>query len=90
MKVTVLYKPHSDHARAVEDYTRDFTSQTGKTLPVLDAESREGSDMAQLYDIMQFPAIVVSGDDGSVQQLWQGQALPRIGELSYFVPAERP
>lgn len=89
MKATLLYKPNSEHERVVIDYVRDFGIQTGKTLPVLDAESRDAIDLCQTYDIMRFPAIIVTGDDGAVQQLWQGEPLPRIGELSYFVPDGR-
>ena len=32
MRVVVVYRPESDHARAVTDFLRDFSRQTGRVL----------------------------------------------------------
>lgn len=42
--------------------------------------------MAGLYDIVDYPAFLVTADDGVLVRLWQGQQLPLIDEVaSYFV-----
>ncbi|HET9411951.1 MAG TPA: hypothetical protein VFO38_03825 [Candidatus Saccharimonadales bacterium] len=85
MKTLLLYRPNSDHERLVLDYVRDFKMQTNKELPTLDVDSREGVELCRLYDITQYPAIIVTDDDGKVQNVWSGESLPRIGEVSYYV-----
>lgn len=85
MKTYMLYRPDSAHERLVLDYLRDFEQQTGKTLPQLEVDSKEGIAICELYDIMTYPAILVTDNDGRVQQLWQGEPLPRASEVGYYV-----
>jgi len=85
MKTTLLYRPNSGEERQALDYLRDFAARTGKTLPTLDPDTAEGTDMCRLYDILQFPAILVTDNEGHVQNLWYGEHLPTFSELSYFV-----
>lgn len=89
MKTVLLYKPNSEHDTKVGDFVRDVKMQTGKDVPIMDADSPEGIDFAQLYDIMQFPAIVVTDEEGHVQNVWQGDQFPLINELSYYLPDNR-
>lgn len=85
MKTLLLYRPNSEHERLATDYIRDFKMQTGRDLETLDVDSPEGIELCKLYDIMQFPAVLVTNDDGHVQNLWMGELLPRISEVSYYV-----
>lgn len=85
----MLYRPNSEHSTAVEAYLRDFKVQTDKELPVMDVDSVEGAEMCKLYQIMEYPAILVTDDDGRQQNLWTGQNLPRFNEVSYYVPESR-
>lgn len=85
MKVKVVFKEQSDHAREVLDYLRDFERQTGHVLDVIDPDSRDGADFARLYDIVEYPSVVALSDDGTLQNLWRGRPLPLISEVSYYV-----
>lgn len=85
MKTVIVYKDNSEHARAVLDFLRDFNRQTGKTLPTIDPESREGSMYCQAHDIMQYPTVIATNDDGHHLQTWSGLPLPTISEVSYYV-----
>lgn len=85
MKTVIIYRPNSEQERLVLDYLRDFSSQTGKIIPQLDVDSPEGVEKCRLYDIVTYPAILVTDNDGRVQQLWQGEPLPRVSEVSYYV-----
>jgi len=85
MKVQVIYKEESDHAREVLDYLRDFKRQTGHDLETVDPDTAEGADFCRTYDIVEYPSIVAISDDGILQNLWRGRPLPTISEISYYV-----
>lgn len=85
MKAMIFYRPNSEHERRVEEYVRDFARHTGKELPVIDVNSQEGAYEAQLYDIMKFPSIIATDDQGKLLQVWQDELLPRFDEVSYYV-----
>lgn len=85
MKVSVIYKEESDHAREVFDYLRDFKRQTGHDLETVDPDSAAGADFCRTYDIVEYPSIVALSSDGQLQNLWRGRPLPTISEISYYV-----
>ena len=85
MKAMLFYKPNSEHASTVQEYLRDFSRHTGKQLEEVDADSRDGTYLAGLYDVMKFPSIVAVDDEGKMLQTWSGDMLPRFDEVSYYV-----
>lgn len=85
MRVVVIYKDQSDHAREVTDYLRDFARQTGHVLETIDPDTREGSSFCRVYDVVEYPSIVALSDDGQLQNLWRGRPLPTISEVSFYV-----
>lgn len=84
MRLVVVYKEESDHAREVFDYLRDFARQTGHDIEEINPESREGADFCRTYDIVEYPSIVALDDGGRVQSMWRGRPLPMISEVSYY------
>jgi hypothetical protein len=88
MKVLVLYRPNSEHGRLVEEFIHDFQDRhRGERLEVLNIDTRDGSAMASLYDVMQYPAILVLQTDGYLQKLWQGDRLPLMDEVASYASA---
>ena len=88
MKIVVLYRPNSEHGRVVEDFIHDFQSRhLGQKMDVLNIDSREGASLASLYEIMEYPAIMVTQNDGGMQKLWQGTSLPLIDEVAAYARA---
>lgn len=85
MKAMIFYRPNSEHERRVEEYVRDFKRHTGKELPMVDVNTREGAGKAQVYDVMRFPSIIATDDDGRMLQMWHDEMLPRFDEVSYYV-----
>jgi hypothetical protein len=85
MRVLILYRPNSEHGRVIEDFIRDYQArhQSGH-LEVLNIDTREGMATATLYDIMQYPAIMVIQTDGQVQKVWQGGSLPLMEEVASY------
>ena len=84
MRVVVVTKDEMDYSRTVNTFLEDFSRQTGRTLEVLDPESSEGEMFARTYDIVEYPTIVALSNDGQVQIVWKGTALPTISEVSYY------
>lgn len=84
MRVVVVYKEESEHARAVTDFLRDFTRQTGRTVETLDPDSKDGADFCRVYDVVEYPTMVAISDDSHLQNMWRGLPLPTISEVSYY------
>ncbi len=85
MKTYVIYKDASDHARSVIDYLHDFERQTGKKLETIDPETREGAAMCRSYDVVEYPTVISTDNNGIMQQMWRGLPMPTISEISYYV-----
>ena len=75
----------SEHARSVEEFLHDFEKRTGHTLEVVDPETREGTELCRLYDIVEYPSVIARSDDSRLLQGWHGLPLPTINEVSYYV-----
>ena len=84
MKSIVVYRSDSEHGTTVENFMRDFTRQTGRTLETLDPDSPEGGEFCRTYDIVEYPSIIALSDDGKLQNFWPGIPLPMISEISYY------
>ena len=85
MKVLVLYRPNSEHGRLVEEFIRDY-QRAGHigTIEALNIDTREGSASAILYDVVQYPTILVVRQDGSVIRSWEGETLPLQNEVAAY------
>jgi hypothetical protein len=84
MKVIVLYRPKTEQEGRALDYARDYKQLKNRELELLSLDTIEGDDMAKLYDITQYPAVVAIKDDGQLEQMWQGANLPLMNELDYY------
>jgi len=81
MKVVVLYRSKSEHGTPVEEYAREFKRRTSRDLELIDIDSKDGWNMAELYEITQYPAIIATANDGKLQNMWQGEPLPLMNEV---------
>lgn len=85
MKILILYRPASEHSRRIEEFIRGYQDRHHThTIEVLSLDTRDGAATASLYDIMQYPAILVIQNDGSVQRVWQGDSLPLMDEVASY------
>lgn len=85
MRLAIVYKYESDHAREVLDYLRDFEHQTGHTIETIDPDTKDGADTCRAYDIVEYPSVLAISDDGHLQNMWRGRPLPTISEVSFYV-----
>lgn len=85
MKLSILYHPESESARKVEEFSHNLYKQTGKETEFISLETSEGLDLARLYDIVDYPAIIVRRDTGELLNSWQGETLPLINEVAGYM-----
>ena len=85
MKVLILYRAHSEHGTAVESYVRDYSKQhPDAPIQLLDVDTVEGAAKAELYDVMQYPAVLALQEGGQEAQRWVGDHLPLMQEVAYY------
>lgn len=54
-------------------------------MEIHDLDSAAGSEMARLYGVMEYPAVIALKDDGQMQQMWSGiERLPLMNDLAYY------
>lgn len=90
MKVVALYHPKSDHAGRVEEYAHEYHMRhPDREIELLSLETKEGWEMAKLYAVVRYPAILVIAGDGHLQQLFENEQLPLMSEVdSYYAGSE--
>ena len=85
MKVVVLYRPNSEHARRVEEFVEELTRRNHDSkVELVSLNTRDGSATASLYDVMQYPAILALRNDGQLLKEWEGSTMPLLNEVSYY------
>jgi hypothetical protein len=84
MRVVILYRPNSEQEGKAKDFARDYKQLKNIDLELISLDTVEGDDMAKLYDITQYPAVVALKEDGQLQKMWQGEILPLMNELDYY------
>ncbi len=85
MKVLLLYRPKSEHARTVEEFVREFERrEASRKIELIDIDTRDGTATATLYDVVDHPAILVIGNDGQLVQMWVGPQLPLMDEVAAY------
>jgi len=82
----MLYRKGSQSQAMAEDFATDYRHLHPQAqLELKDADSVHSQEIANLYGIIDYPAILATADDGSLLQLWQGQQLPLMKELDFYL-----
>lgn len=84
MRVVILYRPKSEHEGKVVSFAEEYKRVKKISLELKSLETREGAEMAQLYGVVQYPAVLAVAVDGSLQKFWQGENMPLMSELEYY------
>ena len=83
MTVTLLYNPGGPEWREI-DHLKEQLARVHIPLQEVEADSRQGAAMTELYDAMQRPCLLVTTDRGDLVQKWEG-TLPQPQEVSSLV-----
>jgi hypothetical protein len=79
MKLVILYRPNSEHATLVESFSeRLLSAMPEASVDNIDIDNPEGISLLETYGIMQFPALLVIADNGSMINSWLGDLLPPV------------
>jgi hypothetical protein len=85
MRTVIVYHPNQEFAGVVEDFKRDFESrQADKQVELISLETTPGAELAKLYDVVRYPAILVIAENGNLQKLWQDQPFPLFDEVAAY------
>ena len=84
MKIVILYRPESEFARAVEEFAHDIERQQNVKPELVSIDTVEGANMAQTYDVMDYPAILATRETGEMLQMWVGSQLPLMNEVAAY------
>jgi hypothetical protein len=91
MRTVILYHPKAEFAGLAEDYKRDFEQRhADRRVELVSLETVNGADMAKLYDIVRYPAILVIASDGQLQKMWQDQPFPLMDEVAAYSVLSEP
>ncbi len=85
MRVLIFWRDNTDYARAVIEWNREFKHRTSKEPESIDPDTREGWDLVRKYDIVRYPTLIALADDGRELQRWDGESLPLINDVSYYL-----
>ncbi len=85
MRTVNLYHPNNEFAGKVEEFKRDFEARyPDKKIELISLETTAGDEMAKLYDVVRYPAILVIAGEGHLQKFWQDQPFPLIDEVAAY------
>lgn len=85
MRTAIVYQFKSEHSSDVDTFCKEAERRhPGFVVEKLDTDGREGANIATLYDVTTYPAIVILRNDGQLVQVWQGLPLPLIDEVMAY------
>lgn len=80
----LLYNKNTAAERTVTDYCERLKAEQ-INAELLDADTPRGIQLAENYEIMGRPAVLLVKDDGAPVQVWQGaDSLPPVSEVAYL------
>ena len=83
MKIYLFYRPYGPIELQIETFLRQLGRYADKVTQV-NVDTRDGDDLSRLHDIMSYPTVLVTANDGSQLKLWPGE-LPSITEIEYYL-----
>lgn len=82
MRLALIYRKNSEQERPIIEFKEMMRRRyPDKTIEEFDLDSRIGAAQANLYGVVNYPAIIVTSNDGHVQGVWEGQPMPLLDEV---------
>lgn len=83
MKTRLVYRfGNAEQRIKAENFLRDIGPDVRLQVEEVDVDTPDGSQLSQLYQIYDYPAILITRDDGQLVQLYQ-QKWPLLSEIRY-------
>lgn len=80
--LAIIYRPHSEHARAVEEF-QHLLDKRHIDYELVDADSRSGAAKMETYGIMRYPTVLATTRDGQMLKMWHG-VIPTVADVEYY------
>lgn len=81
----IFYRKDAETHRLVDEFIHEFSKQyPDAELTLLDVDTLEGSQQAEIYDIVQYPTVIATSNDGATLQRWDTGLMPLMNEVSYY------
>ena len=91
MRLTILYRDHSEHSRGVLEFVEMLRRRFPGAKPeMVDIDTRAGAAEASLRGISRYPAFIVTTYEGRALQQWEGEPLPLIDEVGGMLMQGEP
>lgn len=84
MRTRILYRSGTENEPQALEFIRSLDPMDRDRVQAVDTNSRDGDDLARLYDIQIYPTVIVTSNEGMLVRSWQG-TLPLIGEFTYYL-----
>lgn len=81
MKLQILYHQNDEYSTKVENFAEQCKNVSSQDVELISLETPEGASVASIYDITDYPAILVIRDDGQLNRGWQGPNFPTMDEV---------
>jgi hypothetical protein len=81
MKLCILYHPNDEHSTQTEHFAEECKRVSSEPVELISLETAEGANLASVYDIVGYPAMLVLRDDGQLNKGWQGAQFPTVEEV---------
>lgn len=84
MKIYLFYRPDTESEIAADNFLKILTEHQQTQIKLIDVQTREGSNMCQIYSVMSYPSVLVLTNDGRQIKFWHGE-VPYSQDLApYF------
>ena len=85
MRIVVVFKEFSDKAREAFEWIDVVEKRSGVEVEKINPESKEGEVFAIAHDIVEYPTVLVIGEDGKVYESWRGSPMPMIDTVVAYL-----
>ena len=84
MKAYLIYRFDGPQQIRVDSLLRDLGDHWASKIELVDNQTRTGADLARLYDVVDYPALLITLDDGRQLELWQS-SWPLLSDIIYYL-----
>jgi hypothetical protein len=84
MRIYIFYRPDSEHERITKEYAERLEKEQDVKVRLINVNTRDGYADASIYDVMQYPTVMVTRDDGQMAKMWAGTDFPQVSDINYI------
>jgi len=87
MRLVVLFREKREYSRATNNWIEEYKRSSGRPgdVEVFDPDTPAGASLARTYGIVDYPAVLVTMNDGSLMKGYSGMPLPTISEIKGYM-----